>query len=329
MPQAIYGSWHMSYSHLYARGQATLYRTLPSLNALRTFEAAARHGSFKAAAAELCVSQSAVSHQIKLLEAELGIGLFVRKSQGIELSRQGRAYFPILRDAFERIAAGTDLLRGAAAQPRLTLQVYSTFAIRWLIPRLPAFQRGHPGVNVRLHTSQSDVNFEYEDVDACVMIGNRAAAGLHYDYLFSSRVFPVCSPGTLAEFRLQDDPARLREAPLLQVYPSRVDWWTWLNANGVEGVNPEGGQQFDSYELAMNAAVQGIGVALGMEPFVVRDLQSEALVEPFPGRRTYTAGDWYFVCRKDSATRPDIEAFRRWLLAEAASDPTMPPPRPR
>jgi LysR family glycine cleavage system transcriptional activator len=116
---------------------------------------------------------------------------------------------------------------------------------------------------------------------------------------------------------------------LLQVYPSRVDWWTWLNANGVEGVNPEGGQQFDSYELAMNAAVQGIGVALGMEPFVVRDLQSEALLEPFPGRRTYTAGDWYFVCRKDSATRPDIEAFRRWLLAEAASDPTMPPPRPR
>ena len=93
MPQAIYGSWHMSYSHLNARGQATLYRTLPSLNALRTFEAAARHGSFKAAAAELCVSQSAVSHQIKLLEAELGIRLFVRKPQGIELSRQGRAYF--------------------------------------------------------------------------------------------------------------------------------------------------------------------------------------------------------------------------------------------
>jgi len=319
----------MSYSHPDGRGWTTLYRKLPSLSALRTFEAAARNGSFKAAAAELCVSQSAVSHQIKLLEAELGVALFVRKPQGVELSRQGRAYFPILRDAFERIAAGTDLLRGSTGRPTLTLQVYSTFAIRWLIPRLPAFQRAHADVNVRLHTSQSDVNFEYEDVDACVLIGDRTTAGLRYDYLFSSRVFPVCSPATLAEYRLRDDPARLREAPLLQVYPSRVDWWTWLNANGVEGVNPEGGQQFDSYELAMNAAVQGIGVALGMEPFVVRDLQSEALVEPFPGRRTYTAGDWYFVCRKDSATRPDIEAFRCWLLAEAASDPTMPPPRPR
>jgi LysR family glycine cleavage system transcriptional activator len=319
----------VSYSHLPFWKLATLYRKLPSLNALRTFEAAARHGSFKAAAAELCVSQSAVSHQIKQLEGELAVELFVRRPQGIELSRQGRAYFPILRDAFERIAAGTDLLRGSTGRPMLTLQVYSTFAIRWLIPRLSAFQRSHPDMNVRLHTSQSDVNFEYEDVDACVLIGDRTTAGLRYDYLFSSRVFPVCSPATLAEYRLRDDPARLREAPLLQVYPSRVDWWTWLNANGVEGVNPEGGQQFDSYELAMNAAVQGIGVALGMEPFVVRDLQSEALLEPFPGRRTYTAGDWYFVCRKDSATRPDIVAFRRWLLAQAASDPSMPPPRPR
>ncbi|MGB7739499.1 MAG: transcriptional regulator GcvA [Steroidobacteraceae bacterium] len=319
----------MSYSHKQTRDWTTLYRKLPSLNALRTFEAAARNGSFKAAAAELCVSQSAVSHQIKLLEAELGVELFVRKPQGIELSRQGRAYFPILRDAFERIAAGTDLLRGSAARPRLTLQVYSTFAIRWLIPRLPAFQRSHPDVNVRLHTSQSDVNFEFEDVDACVMIGNSTGAGLRYDYLFSSRVFPVCSAATLAEYRLRDDPARLREAPLLQVYPSRMDWWSWLNAHGVEGANPDAGQQFDSYELAMNAAMQGIGVALGMEPFVVRDLQSEALVEPFPGRRTYTAGDWYLVCREDKATRPDIEAFRRWLLEQSASDPSMPPPRPR
>ena len=188
--------------------------------------------------------------------------------------------------------------------------MYSTFAIRWLIPRLPAFQRAHPGVNVRLHTSQSDVNFEYEDVDACVMIGHPACAGLRYDFLFSSRVFPVCSPATLAEHRLRDDPARLREAPLLQVYPSRIDWWTWLDANRVDGVDPDAGQQFDSYELAMNAAVQGIGVALGIEPFVMRDLRSEALVEPFPGRRSYTAGDWYLVCRDSKSTRPDIETFR-------------------
>jgi len=304
-------------------------RRLPSLNALRTFEAAARNGSFKAAAVELCVSQSAVSHQIKLLEAELGVELFVRKPHGTELSRHGRAFFPILRDAFERIAAGTELIVGPSVRSAFTLQVYSTFAIRWLIPRLPAFQRDHPEVNIRLHTSQSDVNFEYEDVDACVMIGQRSGAALHYDYLFSSRVFPVCSAATMAEYRLRDDPARLREAPLLQVYPSRADWWTWLNAHGVDGVNPDAGQQFDSYELAMNAAVQDIGVALGMEPFVVRDLRAGSLVEPFTDRRTYTPGDWYLVCRDDKSQRADIRAFRQWILLEAANDPSMPPPRPR
>jgi LysR family glycine cleavage system transcriptional activator len=142
-------------------------------------------------------------------------------------------------------------------------------------------------------------------------------------------VFPVCSPATLAEYRLQDDPARLRLAPLLQVYPSRADWWMWLNANGIDGVNPEGGQQFDSYELAMNAAVQGLGVALGMEPFVVRDLRSESLLEPFPGKRTYTTGDWYFVCRDEKKTRADITAFREWILQQSAQDPDMPPPRTR
>lgn len=304
-------------------------RRLPSLNALRTFEAAARNGSFKAAAAELCVSQSAVSHQLRLLEADLGVELFLRRPHGIELTEHGRIYFPILRDAFERITAGTGLLRGVRERPRLTLQVYSTFAIRWLIPRLPALQRAHPGANVRLHTSQSDVNFEYEDVDACVLIGHPAGAGLRYDYLFSSRVFPVCSPATYAEHRLEQGPARLREAPLLQVYPSRTDWWTWLGANRVGGVDPDAGQQFDSYELAMNAAVQGIGVALGIEPFVTRDLRSGALVEAFPGRRTYTTGDWYLACREDKATRPDIAAFRDWLLQQAAADPDMPPARRR
>lgn len=304
-----------------------MQRRLPSLNALRTFEAAARNGSFKAAAIELSVSQSAVSHQIKLLESELGIELFVRKPQGTELSRHGRAYFPILRDALDRIAAGTELLVRPTVRTALTVQVYSTFAIRWLIPRLPALQREHPGVNVRLHTSQSDVNFEYEDVDACVMIGHRTRAALRYDYLFSSRVFPVCSPGTLEALALGGDPARLRDAPLLQVYPSRADWWTWLHAHGVDGVNPDSGQQFDSYELAMNAAVQGIGVALGMEPFVTRDLQAGTLVEPFPGTRTYTPGDWYFVCREEKAQRADIETFRQWLLRETADDRDMPPRR--
>ena len=187
----------MSYSHLYVPEtedfptDAALPERAADLRGRGTALAASRRRP------PSCASRrSAVSHQIKLLEAELGIELFVRRAHGIELSRQGRAYFPILRDAFERIAAGTDLLRGAAAQPRLTLQVYSTFAIRWLIPRLPAFsaatRRSTCGCSIRSPTS----NFEYEDVDACVMIGNRSAAGLRYDYLYSSRDLPDLQPGS-------------------------------------------------------------------------------------------------------------------------------------
>lgn len=302
-----------------------MYKRLPSLNALRTFEAAARHGSFKAAAQELCVSHSAVSHQIKLLETELRIELFIRKPRSVELTRAGRAYYPVLRDAFERLAAGTDLLTGVVTHAPVTVQLYSTFAIRWLIPRLPALHREHPQLKVRLHTSQSDVDFEHDDVDLCIMIGGPSRSGLRCDHLFSSRVFPVCSPAFMAEHGLHGHPERLREVAILQVYPSRHDWWTWLERHGIEGVDPDAGQQFDSYELAMNTAMQGIGVALGMEPFVTRDLTAGLLVEPFPDRRLYTAGDWYLVCREDKSGRSDIETLRQWLLAEVQADPTIPP----
>lgn len=304
-----------------------LRKRLPSLNALRTFEAAARHGSFKAAAAELCVSHSAVSHQIKLLEQHLDVELFLRKARAVELSRIGRAYFPILRDAFDRIAEGTELILSNEAQGTLTVQVYSTFAIRWLIPRLPDFRGKHPDVQVRLHTSQWDVDFEHDDVDVCVMIGHPAHRNLHYDPLFSSRIFPVCSPTFLESARLEQ-PADLARHSILQVYPSERDWWSWLEANEVTNVDPTTGEQYDSYDLAMNTAMQGQGIALGMEPFVTRDLDAGLLVEPFPSRRIYTEGSWYLVCRREKAQTEKISVFRDWLLHEIACDTSMPPMRP-
>jgi len=300
---------------------------LPSLNALRTFEAAARHGSFKGAAAELCVSHSAVSHQIKQLEHSLGVELFLRKSRSVELTRIGRTYYPPLRDAFDRIAEATEVAVYSKTNTALTVQVYSTFAIRWLIPRLSLLGEQHPELQVRLLTSQSDVDFEQDDVDVCVMIGRRSRANLRYDYLFSSRIFPVCNPSMLESRIDADDPTQLSALPLLQVYPSRKDWWAWLEANGVEGVDPDAGQQFDSYDLAMNSAMQGIGVALGMEPFVNRDLSAGLLVEPFPDRRIYVPRDWYFVSREEKSEHPDVITFRQWMLEQIAADKTMPPPR--
>ena len=300
---------------------------LPSLNALRFFESAARLGSFKAAAGELCVSRSAVSHQVKKLELQLDVKLFLRKASVLELTRVGRAYYPILRDAFDRISEGTDMVVAPTGRSTITIQIYSTFAIRWLIPRMPQLQQQHPEIMVRLHTSQSDVDFDHDDVDMCVMIGAPNRADLQYDFLFTSRVFPVCNPAYVAELDLLGHPERLRHAQILQVYPSSLDWWVWLQDNDIEGVDPDSGQQFDSYDHAMNAAMQSMGVALGMEPFIVRDLEAGLLVEPFPGKRVYTRGDWYLVCRAEKVGNPDINIFRHWLVEQIKADPTMPPRR--
>jgi LysR family glycine cleavage system transcriptional activator len=297
-------------------------KRLPPLNALRTFEAAARHLSFKSAGDELCVSHSAISHQIKKLERHLGVELFVRVAKGVELSKAGRDYYPIIRSAFERISFGTDLILSLKAPGIVTVQVYSTFAIRWLIPRMPAFQALHPSVMVRLHTSQSDVRFEHEDVDFCVMIGAPSQADLHYDYLFSSRIFPVCSPDLSATVTLET-PQDLARHNIIQVYPSEQDWWVWLEANHVHDVNPNSGLRVDSYDLALNAAGQGLGVALGIEPFVNRDLESGLLIEPFPGRRTFTLGDWYLACPGDKADNPEMCLFRDWLIEEVRRDGAM------
>lgn len=298
-------------------------KRLPPLNALRTFEAAARHCSFAAAGEELCVSHSAVSHQIRKLEQHLGLDLFLRVAKGVELTKSGRSYYPAIRDAFDRIAAGTDLILAPAAPDVVTLQLYSTFAIRWLIPRLPTFQQQFPNIRVRLHTSQSDVNFEHEDVDLCVMIGTPTHLELRYEYLFSSRVFPVCSPSLLQTGAPLEQPKDLANHVINHVYPSQRDWWVWLEANQVEGLNLESDMQFDSYDLAFNAAVQSLGVSLGMEPFVNRDIDSGVLVEPFPGRRVFTPGDWYLVCRKDRSKNEKVSVFRDWLLEQVAADPAL------
>ncbi len=144
-------------------------KRLPSLNALRAFETAARHMSFKGAAEELCVSQSAVSHQVKGLEETLGISLFARRTRGVELTRKGKMYYPMLRGAFESIAEATDMILEERSVSVLTLQVYSTFTIRWLLPRLARFQNSQKDVQIRLHTAQADVSFEQNDVDAAII----------------------------------------------------------------------------------------------------------------------------------------------------------------
>lgn len=299
-------------------------RKLPPLNALRAFEAAARHQSFKDAAEELAVSQSAVSHQIKALEDYLDASLFTRKTRAVELTRKGKLLYPILRNAFDSIWEGTQMLLEESSMSVLTLHVYSTFTMRWLLPRLPRFQESHPNIQVRLHTSQADVNFAQEDIDAAIMVGQPTDSNLHYDYLFDCELFPVCSPGYIRKNGPITRPEELANHPILQVYPSAGDWYVWLEGNEVTGVAPDSGLQLESYDVALSSAVQGIGIALGQQPYIDRELETGDLVELFPELRLRNTNRWYLACRSEKRHTAKMEALRSWLLGEVANDPNLP-----
>jgi len=299
-------------------------KTLPPFAALKAFEAVVRLSSFKHAAAELNVSPSAVSHQIKRLEDELNCKLMHRDRNGIELTPAGERYAAATSRAFQRIAAATEELLSDAGEC-LTLQSYSTFAIRWLLPRLAAYENETGQKPIRLVTSQKDADFSSDPVDACIMIGHPTNSKVSYTRLFTSRVFPVASPDYLAAHGTLDGPNDLRGHSLLQVYPSADDWPVWLSAHGVNGLSTAGEGRFDSYDLALNAAARGMGVALAIEPFANEDLDAGRLVELFPGRRTALPRDWYFAVPLMRRELPKVDRFARWLSAKVAADPSLTP----
>lgn len=174
-----------------------------------------------------------------------------------------------------------------------------------------------------MNTSQAEVDFSRDEVDACIMIGQANDRSVHYDFLFRAEMFPVCAPALLEEAGPLKRPADLGRQNLLQVYPSERDWWVWLESMAVTNVNPDIGLQFDSYELALIAARQGIGIALGQQPYVSRELAAGQLVEVFPGLRVPNPNKWYLACRIEHASNPKIDTFRRWLLREVAQDPDL------
>ncbi|MFT6407312.1 MAG: LysR family glycine cleavage system transcriptional activator [Arenicella sp.] len=297
-------------------------RKLPSLNALRAFEAAARHLSFKAAASELNVSQSAISHQIKTLESQLGFSLFARHPRAVKLTMRGQMYYPILREAFDQIAEGTNVMLNKTSQTVMNIQVYSTFTTRWLLPRLNSFQESHENIQIHLHTSQSNTDFQHDSVDLGILIGQANNPSLHYDHLFDSELFPVCSPAYLRKNGPIKLPRNLAQHSLLQVYPSADDWPNWLAAQPdiLLKLNPHMQLHMESYNDAFDSAIQGLGIALGQQPFLGRELADGSLVELFPGQRVKNPNRWYLACRIEHQQSPKIEAFRQWILSEIAQD---------
>jgi len=282
-------------------------RRLPSLNGLRAFEAAARHGSFTAAGGELGVSPAAVSRLVRLLEARLKVPLFDRQPNGLTLTPQGRAYQPGLTAAFDGIARLTEQVTQARDDRVLTVGVGPTFAIRWLIPRLGDFHRAHPGIEVRLTTGGAVVALR-DDWTCGVQLGDGDWPGYVAEPLFSAEMFPVCTPAFAKRIK---QPADLAAAMLLDVSHATEDWTQWLAAAGRSDLTARG-PSFGTYAMALQAALDGVGVAMGLRPYVVDDLAAKRLVRPFklavPKRRA-----WYIAYRRERAEEAGLVAFRGWL----------------
>jgi LysR family glycine cleavage system transcriptional activator len=290
-------------------------RQLPSLTALRAFEAAARHLSFTRAAEELSVTQGAVSHQVKALEGELGFKLFLRQHQGLVLTEAGQHCQTVAREAFDRLAAGIARVRGRAQNSVLSVSVLPSFAAKWLMPRLPRFLSAHPEVDLRVSAFERLVKFDTEDVDLGVRLGSGTWPGMHAVLLMADEIFPVCSPRLLGALRRPRDLAR---ANLIHM-EGHNKWGEWLAKAGVAGVDLSRGVVFDQVSFGINAAIDGQGVVLARLSLVVEDLLAGRLARPFaltlPIDKPY-----YVVCPADTASLPKVQRFRDWMLAEAARD---------
>src|SRR5689334_1942864 len=290
---------------------------LPPLNALKAFEAAARHESFTRAAEELFVTQGAVSHQVKALEAELGVKLFNRERQRLIITQAGRDYLTILRDAFDRIAVGTERLLQRQSSGILTISTSPDFAAKWLVNRLSRFAEKHPGVDLRVSATTHYVDFAREDVDIAIRHGNGNWPGLHMERLYSERLFPVCSPKLVAGCARITKAADLLKFPLLRLEDAK-NWTRLFEAAGVKApVGP--GPVLNRASMLIDAAIDGQGIALARTALAAWDLINGRLVRPISVSLRVAHAYW-IVCPKAASSIPKIATFRNWVLAEAAED---------
>jgi LysR family transcriptional regulator, glycine cleavage system transcriptional activator len=292
---------------------------LPSLNGLRAFEAAARHLSFTRAAAELKVTQTAISHRTRRLEEQLGIRLFIRQQRRLQLTAAAQRYLPAVSTAFTDLRAATDRLMGADGKTVLSVSCLPSLAAKWLVPRLAAFQEAHSDIEVRIATATRLVDFRREEVDLAIRYGDGRWPGLRADWFMAEDVFPVCSPALLAGERPLQRPEDLAHHTLLHVNLYRDEWLLWLTAAGLPPSLAKGpGLTFDLGLMALQAAIDGLGVALGRTPFVEADITAGRLVAPFDIAQQSSAG-FYVVAPRQTADQPKIVRFRDWLIATARS----------
>jgi LysR family glycine cleavage system transcriptional activator len=293
-------------------------RRLPALNALRSFEAAARHESFTRAAEELCVTQGAVSHQVKALEQEIGIKLFNRERQRLVITESGREYLAVVRDALDRIAFGTERLMQRQNSGGLTISTSPDFAAKWLVHRLGRFAEAHPDIDLRVSGTMHHVDFAGEEVDLAVRHGDGNWAGLHVERLCGDELFPVCSPKLVSGRQRLSRPADVLKFTLLHL-EGRNDWSNWLESAGVADVAQPHGLVLNRSSMLIDAAAGGQGIALARTTLAAWDLVTGRLVRPFAHALRLSKNYW-IVCPKATAMLPKVKKARDWLIAEAAED---------
>ena len=302
-----------------------MHRRLPSLNALRAFEAAGRRLSFSRAAAELHVTPAAVGQQVRTLESYLGETLFVRQNRSVELTVAGQALLPGVSDGFDQIARAMEAFYRRTVRRPLTVSVEPNFGAKWLVRRLDRFRERHPGIEIRLDATSRVIDFTREAVDLAIRYGDGNYPGLRCDVLLEDEVFPVCSPALLDGPHPLVHPEDLQWHRLLRQdwdpnAPTWPDWTMWLQAAGVEDVDPNQGPQFaaGSYSLMMDAALAGQGVALASSVLVADDIEAGRLVKPFD-LSMHQSLRYYLVGPEATADEPMSAAFREWVLSEAGA----------
>jgi LysR family transcriptional regulator, glycine cleavage system transcriptional activator len=296
---------------------------LPPIAALRAFEAASRLRSFTLAAEELGLTQSAISHQVRGLEDHLGFELFQREPRRIATTAKGERLALAVREGLGVVARAIVELTKTDAGPHLVVSTLAGFAVKWLFPRLIRFDERHPKIELSIATTGQLADFSAGEADVAIRYGMGRYPGLHVERIMGEDMFPVCAPKLMRGPKALRKPADLAQVPLLHDDIMKLDghlpgWRLWLDAAGVAGVDPSKGRRFGQSNMSIQAAIEGLGVALGRAPLVADDLAAGRLVRPFD-ISVPTGYAYYFVCPPRALDRPKIAAFRAWLLAECAA----------
>jgi LysR family transcriptional regulator, glycine cleavage system transcriptional activator len=300
---------------------ATPHR-LPSLNALRAFEAVAQHLSFAKAAEDLHVTKAAVAQQVRLLEAEIGTPLVRRSGRGLSLTEAGQAGLRDLKEGFAKLAAGARRMRETRGRDLVVISAGASFAATWLVRRIGKFKQEHPEIDVLLDAARSATEMDRDGIDAYIVWGTGDFPGFISLRLFEEHVFPVCSPRLLGGERPLRDPADLRHHTLLHLewdwhFGAWPDWETWLGAAGVADVDVSRGLWFNQMSIALEAAIEGQGVTLSTRALAADEIRLGRLAAPF-ATSVETPFGYYFVCRPDYLRNAKFVALRQWLIDEAA-----------